>query len=441
LKKILTIISVIVVTASYSHAGLVQTFGIGASAAAQGEAVAAHANDSFAVYYNPAGLTLIKNKTISTGIIVFDPKVEVTDFSVTSSHPAAEGMEFNTGPADFKTNGDLVFNPNLGFAMPINDKLTFGIATYAPYGLYIKWDSDYTKNPGALYAWESKYIREVITPGLGYRISDKLSMGFSVSLGRSISDASKTYPANPATGSPVTLLKLESDDSFNYSFNIGVMYRPIDSISLGLTDRRRTDADFKGDVLTNGIKISTVSMDYDHPECIQAGARYFVSNDLSVECDLLWTRWSILEEQVEKSPIAPGGEFRHGRDWTDEIQYKIGAQWQVLDCLILRSGYTYDPTPVPDDTFDFGWPDTNRNVFNVGCGWAITENWTLDGVVQHVRSTSVRKINGNSDELNHVYGEHVNAAAGGAMPADTVSVSMGDEGILWGYGLNLSYNF
>ena len=56
-------------------------------------------------------------------------------------------------------------------------------------------------------------------------------------------------------------------------------------------------------------------------------------------------------------------------------------------------------------------------------------------------SVLVRKINGNSNELNHVYGGLVSAATGGAIPAETTSVSMGDKGILWGYGLNLSYNF
>lgn len=230
MNKIFITLAVIAVTASYSHAGLVQTFGVGANASAQGEAVVAHANDPFAVYYNPAGLTLIKNKILTSGIMVFDAKVKASDFSITSSHPGAEGIDFNTGPSNFQSNGDLVYNPNLGFAMPINDKLVFGIAAYAPYDLHVKWDSDYTKNPGVLYAWESKYIREVITPGLGYQVSDTLSVGFSVSLGRSISDAAKTYPPNLATGAPATILKLESDDSFNYSFNVGVMYRPIDAI-------------------------------------------------------------------------------------------------------------------------------------------------------------------------------------------------------------------
>lgn len=441
MKKLIISLAIIVVSASYAYAGCVQTFGVGAKSSAQGEAVVAQANDPFAVYYNPAGLTLIKQKVVTTGVMIFDAKVKVTDFSVTSSHPAAGGVDLNTGPKNFESNGDLVFNPNIGFAMPINDRFTFGIAAYAPYGLSVKWDTDYTKNPGALYCWESKYIREVISPGLGYKISDNLSVGFSVSLGRSISDTGKTFPANPATGAPVTKLKLEADDSFNYSFNVGVMYRPVDALSLGLTYRSRANADFEGDVLLNGIKIGPVTMDYDHPECIQGGSRYFVNKDLSVEFDMLWTRWSILENQVEKSPVVPGGEFSHDRNWDDTIQYKLGLQWQAMDSLTLRSGYTYDPTPVPIETFDFGWPDTDRNVFSLGFGWAINEQWTIDGVIQHVRSTSVRHINGDSNALNQVYGNLASAATGGAIPPDTVAVSMGDEGILWGYGFNVSYNF
>jgi len=441
LKKILISLAIIVIFATHSHAGNVQTFGIGARSTAQGEAVVAHANDPFAVYYNPAGLTLIKQKVVTTGIMVYDAKVKVTNFSVTSSHPAVGGVDFNTGPTNFESNGDLLFNPNLGFAMPINDRLTFGIAAYAPYGLHVKWDTDYTRNPGALYCWESKYIREVITPGLGYQLSDNLSVGFSVSLGRSVSETGKTFPPNPATGDPVTELKLDAEDSFNYSFNVGVMYRPVDALSFGLTYRSRSNAEFDGDVLINGTKISPVTMDYAHPECIQGGSRYFVNEDLSVEFDMLWTRWSILEKQVEKSPVAPGGKFSHDRDWDDTIQYKLGLQWQAMDSLAIRSGYSYDPTPVPTDTFDFGWPDTDRNVFSLGFGWAINEQWTIDGVIQHVRSTSTRHINGDSNALNQVYGDLASAAMGGALPADTVVVSMGDKGILWGYGLNVSYNF
>jgi long-chain fatty acid transport protein len=436
-KKLVLLLTVVLLAASESHAGLLQTFGIGANATSQGEAVVAHANDPFAVYYNPAGLTLIKKPVVTTGVMIYDAKVKITDFKLTSSLTGAKN--YNSGPGDFESDCDPILNPNMGFAMPINEKWSFGIAAYAPYGLHLEWEKDYTKNPGALYAWESKYARTVVTPGFGYKISDKLSVGFGLSLGKSISDAGKTIPIDPANP---TYLKLESEDDFNWSFNVGIMYRPIDQISLGLTYRSRTDADFEGDVLMNGNKASKVKMDYDHPECVQAGVRYFANKDLSVEFDMIWTRWGILDEQVEESPIfQPGGAAHHDRDWTNEIQYKVGLEWKVTDSFALRTGYTYDPTPVPNSTFDLGWPDTDRNVYNLGFGWDITERWHIDGVIQHVRSTSVRKISGDSGELNHNYGKIVSGSSGGQIPADTVAVSFGDEGILWGYGINVSYTF
>lgn len=433
MKKLLFIVAVIAVTASYSYAGLVQTFGIGANASAQSEAVVAHANDPFAVYYNPAGLILTQKKTLSVGTTVFDASVKVRNFSITST--AVPGTDFNAGrPSNFESTGDIVFNPSLGFAMPITDDLGFGIAAYGPYGMDIEWDSDFNKNPGALYAWHSKYVREVITPGLGYRLSDTLAVGFSVSLGRSVSEAGAT-----TTGKIV----LEAEDSFNYSYNVGLMYRPVEALSLGLTYRSRTDAYFEGDAYVNGVRMSFVTMDYDHPECIQAGARYFINKRLSVEGDILWTRWSILEEQVEKTGtiIDDSGEIYMKRDWTDEYQYKIGVEWQALNNLVLRSGYTYDPTPVPDATFDMGWPDADRHVFNLGCGWTINEHWAIDAVVQHVRSMDARRIDGTSDSMNAAYGQLVTVATSGAVPADTVFVSMDGKGILWGYGLNVIYTF
>jgi long-chain fatty acid transport protein len=130
-------------------------------------------------------------------------------------------------------------------------------------------------------------------------------------------------------------------------------------------------------------------MEYDHPESIQTGIRYTDNKKFSVEFDMTWTRWSILEEQIEKVSINfPDGSvmetsFEHDRDWDDAIQYKIGLEYNVLSNIALRCGYTYDPTPIPDTTFEFGWPDTDRSVYNIGCGWAVNENWTVDRLLQN----------------------------------------------------------
>ena len=521
LRKIGLVVGILLLTASYSIAGNVQTFGIGSAATAQSEAVSAYSNDPFAVYYNPAGLVLTKRSVISTGFMGYMPNIEIENFKAVS----ADGTDQNAA-AGFSSNAELdnsdVMIPHMGFAMPINDKLFFGIAAYSPYGLHVNWDENPARNPGAAYAWESYYGRMVVTPSLGYKINDKLSVGFGVSLGESVSEAGKTFTRSPktiskanaaasaytdlataATANAVTAttnagiamaandaagaysymvqagvssqaattfqdaateaagaaalystlngsyLRLEAKDDFNYSFNAGVMYQPIDVISMGLTYRGRTKTKFEGDtIVTNATSLvdgSTISiggsvdMEYDHPESVQGGVRYFASKTLSVEFDMTWTRWSILDKQVEnvvlKNIPVLGNvplSFAHARNWEDTIQYKIGAEWNLLENIALRGGYTYDPTPIPADTFDMGWPDTDRSVFNIGCGWGITENWVLDSVVQYVVSTPTRKISGDSPEFNDEYS---------SVYGETVEVSLEDKGTLWGLGLTVSYLF
>ncbi len=479
LKKIILSIVVLIFTASYSYAGNVQTFGIGSKATSMAEAVSAYSDDPFAVYYNPAGLVINKRSVLSVGLMTHFPDVELSNFKATGAisgvdRNATDGM---SDSASLKDSDAIQFH--MGYSMPITEKLFFGIAAYSPYGMHIKWDKDPMKNPGAAYAWESYYGRMVVNPSVAYKVNDKLSFGFGVSLGKSVSEAGKTIfftgatvanangivaaeTASPgSTGlSPEQIagagqivamdtngfngakLKLEASDDLNYSFNFGVMYQPIEKISLGLTYRGRTETDFDGDsylTMANGTKLmGAVDMEYDHPESVQAGVRYFATKNLSLEFDMTWTRWSINEEQIEYIKIPGSTVFEnypaaHDRDWEDTIQYKIGAEWAVVENVALRGGYTYDPTPVPDDTFDIGWPDTDRSVFNIGCGWKITENWEIDSVVQYIISTPTNEIrDGESTELNHNYS---------GVYGEPVAVEVDSKGELWGMGVTVSYLF
>lgn len=491
-KKGLVVLAAVVLTASSAYAANVETMGIGAMNTAQAGAVSAYCDNVFAAYYNPAGLSLIERPTISAGAMYYNAKIKVSDWNVVSqgSNDTLDGA-----PSDYESDTMDIVSPSLGFAMPVTDKLTLGVAAYTPYGLHVTWDKDPANSPSSAYAWESYYGRVAVSPTLSYKVSDKFSVGVGVSLGRSISEAGKTMEYsddfNPTaiakeagglltpdqaqakaglnalnfTGDAekaqelvmsATLLdgaqlKMETTDDFNYSFNVGLMYRPIEQLSMGLTYRGRSDGDFEGDVMISGAMggtqdlDGTVTMEYDHPEQVQAGVRWMPSNKFSVEADVTWTRWSINENQDEHAvinvPDAYVGlvgastietTFEHERDWEDTTAYKLGIAYQATEAFVFRAGYTYDPSPVPDETFEFGWPDTDRNVYALGMGWRINERWNLDAVLQHVVSTSKRSTTGESTELNKNY-----SAAYGA-PAQ---VYCENEGILWGAGMTMTYTF
>lgn len=431
--------------ANASYAGCVQTFGVGSAAKGQAEAFTAKADDYSACYYNPAGLTQIKSPTLSATVNLYDAEAKIKDFEVNSS--LTGNANLNTmGPSRMHSTGEPLFTPTMGFAMPINNTWSFGIAGYSPYGLRVLWDHNPVKNSTALYAWETTYYRTVINPTAAYKVNETLSLGFGVSMGHSIADAGRTLPLNPLTGAPgATAVKLETEDDFNYSFNAGVLYKPNSDLSMGLTYRSVTNTDFEGDFYVAGKRVASAEMQYDHPQSVQGGIRYNFTKDLAVETDLVWTNWDINRQQVEKTAMSPSGAIVYDRDWENTVQYKIGTEWKATESIALRAGYAYDPTPVPEETFDIGWPDTDRSMYTIGLGWTMTEKWSLDTALQYIRSTPMRSVSGSSN-LNHVYGSLIETYTKmnpsiPDIPADTVNTTMKMEGLMVAYSLTMNYKF
>ncbi len=480
MKKWLVSLAVIHVLAGGAFAASVDTFGIGAKATSLGGAVSASSDDVFSVYYNPAGLSQVKRTQISAALQMADPALKFHDFTVKDGSGATVA-----GPTEIKDDSDSLFIPFLGYAQPITENISFGIAGLIPYGLDIEWSKNPAENPGANNWFHSYYIRETVNPTVSYKISDAWSVGLGAAIGKSKSGAEKimSYPTAPsefnamftgrdtftpenqawvyqtvlgASGDAAyaqqvtqaytalalthaydgSSLELELEDSFNYSFNAGVQYRPSDSMALGLTYRGRAKAEFKGDVIINGATVTTANMRYDHPEQIQAGIMVKPNPAVTLEADVVWTNWSHNEYQLTTfdQPLLGllDSEYLE-RNWKNTNQVRLGAEWKVNQMLALRCGYFYDPSPVPDDTFDIMWPDADRKTYSVGAGFDFG-NWVIDTSVQFAYAESKRIIGGESDNLNHPY--NPNPVVDGGYRVETSA-----DGYLMGYGVTVTYKF
>lgn len=456
-KSIFSLLMIMIFfTGTNAYANCVDTFGIGSKATAMGGAYSAYANDPFAAYYNPAGLTQIESMTAAVGSAFMDPNLKAKNYRVVKDNTTILGGE---GGTNFRDESDLLVVPHLGFAMPINSKFAFGVAAYAPFGLHLKWDdTNTTSNPGAYNSYESWYTRFVVNPTIAYKVNDKLSVGFGVSIGRSESGTNKnSYDLyqKGITGA------IEGDltDEVNYSFNMGVMYKPVETVTLGLTYRSRADADFEGDLelknlsqdekntlngalaaggLTdafqnNNFKSKIELNDVDHPSQVQFGVRYAPNDRFSIEGDLVWTNWSNVENQtvIIKDPYLQAllGTDRevYKRNWESTRQIKVGIEYLLNDMFTFRCGYYYDPSPIPDSTFDIVWSDADKKSYSVGLG-ANLGSWTIDGAFQYVVTELDREVGGESTNLNHSYGEDA-------------TVHAKAEGKIYGYSMTATYRF
>jgi len=238
-----------------------------------------------------------------------------------------------------------------------------------------------------------------------------------------------------------SLMKAEMEDDFNYSFNIGFMYKPTNALSLGLTYRSKADAEFDGPVQINGIKVAEAKLDYDHPDQVQAGVRYQPNDKISMEADVVWTYWRHNEYQREYfTPflILPTNTVKtYDRDWNNTNQLRLGIEWKALDYMTVRAGYFYDPSPVPDNTFDIMWPDADRKTYSIGLGFNCGKNITIDTTLQYAIAEASRIIGGESDHnLNDTYNPIMAYYDNGAR-----NVSLEADGNLWGYSATMNYKF
>jgi len=81
------------------------------------------------------------------------------------------------------------------------------------------------------------------------------------------------------------------------------------------------------------------------------------------------------------------GEVIHApvtaRDWRDRVQWRVGVEnTSLLKPVVLRFGYSYDPTPVPNSTLDPLLLDLTRHTTSAGIGIS-RKDWTVDLLYEH----------------------------------------------------------
>ncbi|MBF0451151.1 MAG: outer membrane protein transport protein [Candidatus Magnetomorum sp.] len=443
-KGILTLLmgfALLMSVSSIATAGLMDTLGLGSKATAMGGAFAAYADDPFAVYYNPAGLTQIDRFTVSNGLHLAYPSIKVNNFHVEGGEFRTANGSFSieenypnsvdtnlTGFTDISNMEKIAPAPHFACSYPVSDKIVAGFGFYAPFGAEAYWNGNPSENPGAYNSTYGKFVRIAATPTFAYKVNDRLSLGVGISLGNTEVVSERIYYLPPVVEKQISgslgnqseldrkiqaaldvngkKLKANFIDTFNYSYNLGLMYKPSDKVTFGFTYRSRTDIKLSGEIEFEGVKKDYGTIDgrpilthidggtkVDLPPQIQMGIRCQPSEDLSIEFDYVWTKWSIVQGytvQLEPRLLDNRESEYYRRDWEDTSQIKLGIEWVADDFITVRAGYFFDPSPVPDDTFDFSSSDVDKKVVSLGIGLNFGK-LTIDTVFQYISSDQERK--------------------------------------------------
>ena len=330
----------------------------GARAMAQGGAWAARAYDGSAIYFNPAGLGFQTKGSVYLGTTLIMP-------SSTFYGPTNQGQS---------TKNEMVsqtFTPiNVYASYPVMENLVVGVGVNNPYGLGTEWPAN----------WSGKYITQKIdltsfyfTPTVAYKFSDKLSVG--VGMNYVTGDVSLSRIVSP--GDAQVSLDLSGTGT---GFNAGALYKATDELSIGVSYRTSVKIDAEGTAKFKPTSAlfpeGDASASLELPSTAFFGLAYKVMPNLELEADYQMVGWSSYNElkidfkKNNSSSVSP-------KNYEDTYILRIGGEY-TMDALQIRFGYLFDNNPVTDRYTEPLLPDADRNGFNIGAGYKINENLSVD---------------------------------------------------------------
>jgi long-chain fatty acid transport protein len=362
----------------------------GARAVGMGGAFAATASDPSAIYFNPAGLAFQSGMNVLGGINFIMPS---------TTYSPASGSYMQSG--SISTNSQ-VFTPfNIYGSYQINDQIVVGLGIYNPFGLGTQWPNLWGQSLAAS-AFAGNYLGSFLSvnasvatyyfnPTIAYKINDDLSVGLGISYVYATVDLTRSIPLGLI--GPVQYFqvlnglngKMELKGTGNgFNADLGVLYKPMDKLSFGLSYRITTKIDFSGNAtftnmnaLAAGFPNGTGSATLPMPGNLYFGVAYMLSPDLRIEGNFQYVQWSSYDNlQLNLPP--PNGTGTFAKNWSDEPILRIGAEYTLNGSWTIRAGAIEDLTPQPASVTEPMLPDADRTDLTVGASYKITDKLYVD---------------------------------------------------------------
>lgn len=361
----------------------------------------ANAEDASTVFFNPAGMMKIKSEQFVFVGHAIMPKAK---FSNSGSELAdSYNGQLMTGDQS-ADGGQNALVPNIYYVRNIEPGLKFGLGINVPFGLSVKYDDDWI---GRYHAVESELSTLNINPAIAYNASEKLSLGFGVSLisAEVILSSAVDFGAlilQPQQQDGFVYIEGDNSGDLSYGWNAGLLYDVSGSTRIGIAYRSKIEntltgtADFTvpgamSSVTDTGLFTdSNLSSDVTFPDTLSLSTFHKYNESLEVMADITWTGWGSFRELRIKydNPAQPDSVTTE--EWKNTLRYAIGMNYRGYPKWVIRAGIAYDETPVPNSQRRTPRiPDNNRLWLSFGGGYQLNESMLMDFGYSHL---SIRDV-------------------------------------------------
>jgi long-chain fatty acid transport protein len=350
--------------------------------------------DAASVFFNPGAMAFLPDNTIAAGgNFIF------SNISYRAPEPFFDGAATdNPVSTPFYFYG--VFGVGQDGAEGTGKKMKLGLGIFTPFGSTVNWGNEWVGRA----AMEKLSLRSIfVQPTISYQITDKLGVGAgldivfgSVNLQRSA--------ALPPTPGGFASVELDGRSNTGFGFNLGVYYKPIEQLSIGLNYRSRVDLSIEGGsanfsnfpaVAASSFPANTTfNSTLPLPAVATLGFGVQASEKLLLALDVRYTFWSAYEQlKFEFSnPVGGSTESISRRNYENSFTFCLGAEYSIDPALRLRAGAYYDMSPVPDGYMTAETPDANAIGLTIGLGAQLSKSLMLNAGFLYVNRAQRENI-------------------------------------------------
>jgi long-chain fatty acid transport protein len=291
----------------------------------------------------------------------------------------ADGADYGYPAAAFNVDAEskknLYLNPNL-FVNYTKGKMAFGFGVFVPAGLGVEYEgADLAPLTGGVETeWMSQIGAINISPAFAYQMTDAWSLGVAANVYYGMFELKR-----PAVVPNVGVFQYsEESTGLGYGATVGSKWMLNKAISLGLTVRTPVKVVMSGEAenpafAAFGAPKSDFDRDVTWPMWIAGGFAFHLNEKTVFTMDAQWSQWSTMDKLVTEYDDAawvagtePTGDNEFILNWDDQVQWRLGVEYQARPCLALRTGFYYDPAPANDETLNILFPSSTNSVLTGG---------------------------------------------------------------------------
>jgi long-chain fatty acid transport protein len=331
-------------------------------ATARGEAFVATADNTSAIYYNPAGLTQGAGTSLRAGLygLYYDP----------TFRPPAGAPNHDT---TYHIENKLAGVPQFFVARtPESFPLSFGLGVYSPFGLGTSWPNDTGFRTVAL---EGALTYATIAPVVALELLPGLSVGggLMVNYGNIFLKQGLLRSETPFAN----YFEFEGD-GWSVGYNLGFLWQPHEKWSLGGTFRSAATihmeghTDFEQEPIIPDSRLPARA-EFTFPLSAVVGVSYRPTPRWNLEFNADYTDWSSFGTATIRQASPPPFPMRQNidviLDWRPTWMYAVGATRYFDRGWHVSGGYVYSGNAVPDAYYTPLAADLNRHFITAGVGF------------------------------------------------------------------------